>query len=88
MSDKGFIITNIDEGKRDAIAFAVIKARLKIAIMVGRTDQPALHRARTLAEKYNYPGNIKTMKQALRMCEAAVEAMKSDEQDRQPPSGD
>ncbi|QJD52769.1 hypothetical protein SEA_UNPHAZED_25 [Microbacterium phage Unphazed] len=80
MSDKGFIITNINEGMRDTIAFITIEARLKVAIRLGRTDTQALHSARKLAAKYKYPGNVKTMKQALRMCEAAIKAMRPDDE--------
>ena len=80
MTDEGFIITNIDENKRDAIAFVVLKARLSMAIHFGRTDSMALAKARQLAAKYKWPEGTRTMKQCLRFIEAAIAAMQSDQE--------
>lgn len=68
-SNSGITITNLDEATREALAIMVIKPRLELAIRFGSTDTLALHRARSLADKYGYKGSTRTMKGALRFIE-------------------
>jgi len=73
------MLTNITEADRDVIAILVLKGRLGIAIRMGRTDGAALASARRLAEKYNWPGGMKTMKQAERFVLACHQAWKTED---------
>lgn len=72
------MLTNLTEADRDVLAILVLKGRLGFAIRVGRTDGMALAAARRLAEKYNWPEGMKTMKQAERFVLACHEAWKSE----------
>lgn len=66
-------ITDITKAQRDVLAAVVCRGRLGFAVRVGRTDSLALGKCRRLAEEYNYPFKIRTMKQALTFLEAFIE---------------
>lgn len=70
MTDKGFTLDMTIPGMREAVAFAVLESRLKMAIHFKRTDSYALQASRGWAEKVGYPNpNFRTMKQALAFVE-------------------
>ncbi|URP22126.1 hypothetical protein SEA_BIG4_368 [Microbacterium phage Big4] len=72
------MLTNITEADRDVLSILALKGRLGYAIRIGRTDGMALAKARQLAEKYNWPEGMKTMKQAERFVLACHAAWKSE----------
>lgn len=72
MTDKGFTLDMTIPGMREAVAFAVLRSRLRLSIHFKRTDSIALHAAREWAEKLKYPKKINTTKQALEFVEEVI----------------
>ncbi|QPX62669.1 hypothetical protein SEA_XITLALLI_24 [Microbacterium phage Xitlalli] len=88
MDDKTIVIENPGEPEtRKRLALIMLRARLTLAIQMGRTDGHALHAARRWAVKLDIKSGTKTMKQNLRWIEAEMDKFKvqleeQDEQDR------